>query len=690
VHKGDVIADRYRIERLLVRRGTHQVHEATDLAHEAPVAVKVSTPSTAYYELSDQIQRAVRLGRELERASAGIVRPLDGGEVGDSLYLVMDYIHMAEDLDLAADGVDERLVRLRRAALLVRELHALRVVHRDVRPDSFLISGSGRVHLTNFGLGRSLDDRLDDADVGRSVLALAQEHGYLAPEVLDNGTLDVASDVYSLGVMLFELLTGERPYRGTPDDVIAAHKEVLDGYQPQPIPSDFRPSVAPELDEVVQWATHPDPLQRFATVDELLAALEEVAPDRPVTTGRRAHPPRRRAPPPPPVRHTERMQAPQVGPAPGPGEQYVYPEDRHDEFEYPEGYDPDAGYDEYGEAYEAAPDGEEAAAPPAPEPPPEPEVDPLQRVLVTLRRTLPLIAGGVSLQIDAHEVKFVYFSAQEDISGTVALSYRVEDREGRFGHVEQRVTLDLAAAQGKPSGEANLLLAANAINLYGDGLACQFGDDRLRLRRSVLLGPTAPLEPDDLQRHLDLLLRVWPQVFAALRDVQDGAPWNEALAFLLRPPVPDYERLETLKAMLEREGYAISELEEGEQIGIGTGDDQVEIACYQEQILGTFLVRPWQAPKSETRALKKNKHARQTEAILAELNRKNLESFCTLAWDPKRGVIATAPLAEVAFVPERLDLFLGLLRSAKDEVFESLGEGEGQAQRRKTWMFWRK
>ncbi|MGE0711028.1 MAG: protein kinase [Planctomycetota bacterium] len=686
MREGTVIADRYRVEQLLVRRGLHQVYLGVDLTHEAPVAIKLLTPSTAYYEHHDQVQRALRLGRELERASAGIVRPLDGGEAGDSLFLIMDYIPGAEDLDLSTGPVEERLRKLRRVALLLRELHALRVVHRDARPGNFLVGSSGRIHLTNFRLARSLDDRLDDGDIVRSILATATPYSYLAPELLARGPLDTGMDVYPLGVMLFQLLTGELPFQGTADDVIALHKEVRGGHIPMPLPTNVRPSVPPGFDEVVEWSMHVDPFQRFATVDEFLSALDEVAPDLRRGAGGgggggRSHPPQRQAPPPVPARPSERMHRLRDagvtgGPEAPPAHTSRLERGPLEPAPVPQGAVPQGGGLTTGRLEKLL-----AATP-------EEQIDPRTRLLVDMRRTLPLVGGGVSLAMDSHEVKFVCFSAQEDISGTVALAYGVADPEGRFGRVEQRVTLDLASAQGTPSGLVNLLHAANTVNLYGAGLSCQFGEERLRLRRAVLLGPGAPLEADDLQRHVDLLLRIWPAAFAALRDVQEGAAWNESMAFLVRPEAPDPERLETLRDMLDREGYAVEQLEGG-RLGIGLDADRVELACFAEQTLGTFLVRAWQAPKAEARALKKGKHAREVEALLEELNRKNLDAFYALAWDPKRGVIAQAPLAEAAFVPERLDLYLSLLRASRDEVFVSLGEGDAPAAK-KSWLPWRR
>lgn len=668
MREGSVIGDRYRLERLLTRHGTHRIFEGTDLEYDAPVAVKLATPSTGFFELLARVNRAVQIGRDLDRASPGVVRALEGGEVEDSLFVVMDFVPQSEVLELTEGSMEDRLARFRRAALLVRELHTLRIVHRDVRPDQFMIGSTGRVFVSGFGAAKSLDDRLDDEDVGRSALILGLPYSYLAPELLTNAPVDPAMDVYGLGVMLFELLTGELPYRGPPDDVTATHKEVLEGYLDPPTPSSIRPSIPPGLDEVCLWATHVDPLQRFASVDEFLTSLDEVSGtdrvQRAQSSGSHS-PPLRRAPPPPvSARVSERMQriAPQ-------GTENLAPPPTENQTRAPA----------------SRPEIETQTRGPAPAPR---EVDPLTKNLVVLRRTLPSIAGAVSLQMERREVKFVYFSADQEISGTVALAMRICDEHSRFAYLEQRVTLDLELIEAEPSPRAALLLAVNAVNLYAPGLRSCFDEERLRFRREVLLGAEAPLEPDDLQRQVDLLLMVWPAVFAALRDVQEGLPWNEALGFLVKPRIADPERQESLRHMLTTEGYVLEEPEPGRLL-VGSGDDQVELVATPKQVLGTLLVKAWKCPQAETKALKKGKEVPQIEALLDDLNQKNQDSFYTLAWDPKRGVIAQASLSEPAFVASRLDLFLSLLRQAGSLQFSSLA-GKGGKPKKKSWLPWRR
>lgn len=666
MREGSVIGDRYRLERLLVRQGTHRIFEGTDLEYDAPVAVKLSSPTTGYFELLARVNRSVQVGRELDRASPGVVRALEGGEVDDSLFVIMDFVPQSEALELTQGSMEDRLTRFRRAALLIRELHTLRIVHRDVRPDQFMIGSTGRVFVSGFGAAKSLDDRLDDEDVGRSALALGLPYAYLAPELLTNGPVDPAMDVYGLGVMLFELLTGELPYGGPPDDVIAAHKEVLEGYLEPPTPSAVRPSIPPGLDEVCLWATHVDPLQRFATVDEFLTSLDEVSGTdrvrRAQSSGSHA-PPLRRAPPPPvDPRVSDRMRRVAPEPPPQPSQPPTEPPATRPEIQ---------------------------TQPKAPAPPPR-EVDPLTKNLVIMRRTLPSIAGAVSLQLERREVKFVYFSADQEISGTVALSMRVPEAEARYAYLEQRVTLDLDAVEAEPSPRAALLLAANTVNRYAPGLRCSFDHERLRFRREVLLGDDAPLEPDDLQRQVDLLLAIWPAVFAALRDVQEGQPWNEALGFLVKPRLPDPERQESLRHMLTTEGYVLEEPEPGRLV-VGAGEERVELVATPQQVLAKLLVRPWTCPASETKALKKRKEAPQIEALLDELNTKNQDCFYTLAWDAKRGVIAQAALSEPAFVAGRLDQFLSLLREASSLEFSSLpAPGEEGKAKKKSWLPWRR
>ena len=101
------------------------------------------------------------------------------------------------------------------------------------------------------------------------------------------------------------------------------------------------------------------------------------------------------------------------------------------------------------------------------------------------------------------------------------------------------------------------------------------------------------------------------------------------------------------------------------------------------------LIRSWQAPKREAKALKKGKHAKIVEEILEELNRKNHETFYSLAWDPKRGIVAQAQLAEFSHELDTLVTFLRLLEGeTSNEVFASLGEGPGTGKKR-GWLPWR-
>lgn len=683
MREGTVISDRYQMEQLLGRRGVNQVHQAIDVETNIPIAVKVSTPSTGYHEILKSFERAVQIGYELDRGSEGLVRPLDCGEFRDhAVFLVMDLVEGARDLNLTQGPLPERLQRLRQAAELVREVHGLNIVHRDVRPGNFLIAPSGRVHLSGFGMARQLTDAEGAQDaVSQTALALGQPHYFMAPELLEGHGLHPSMDIYSLGVMLFQTLTGELPYTGTLDDVILAQREVREGYQEPPSPREFEPSVPGYLDQLCQLALQIDPQLRLGAVDDLLSAYhdEEVVeamaaaasapapepapepapPPQPPARQRPAPPASRRIEPPP---HTDGFQSP-------PGAEEAY-----DEYlEQASAVDP---YDEYEDEY---------AEPETPAPPPAPKKgDVIRDLLLEVRHTLPAIAGGVGLK--GHEIKFVYFSAHELISGKVSLSFLMEDP--RFAFFEQRVTLDRGALKGKPSGGVSLQMAANAVNLYAPGMRCIVGEDRLRFRREVLLKDRGVLTPEDLQLQIDLLLSGWPQVFAALRDVQDGQPWHEALGFLLKTHASDPNRVAFVEDLLRQAGTPVRRLPD-DRLAVGASEDQaVVLACLDEEIHATQLIRSWTAPKKETKALKKGKHAPAVEALLEELNAKNREAFHTLAWDPKRGVVARAQVAEFEPTIDKLQGFLEILRNGtRGEQFTALGEGAG-AKKKRGWLPW--
>ncbi|MGE0709468.1 MAG: bifunctional serine/threonine-protein kinase/formylglycine-generating enzyme family protein [Planctomycetota bacterium] len=342
---GSKIADRYRVERLIGRGGMSQVYEAVDTKFGALVALKLARPPDADFdEFLARFKREAKIGRLLGRHSSRFVRALDWGQHDEELcYLVMDLVEGATDLDLYTGTLEQKLDRLAQAAQLVAEVHRRRIVHRDLKPANFLTSREGRIHLGDFGLAKLLDEEEDDgggrAGITQSGLAMGTPY-YMAPEQVDAKRVDERADLYAMGVMLFQALTGELPFEGSIGQLIAAHQEVLSGHRPTPRARGLRPDVPPALDQLCFQAMALELERRLPSIDALVAGLGVVGRGKATTTlqprTRRQQPPpadeqpaTRRlapgevAPPPPPAgrRPAGRLARPQPSQPPGPGGQ---------------------------------------------------------------------------------------------------------------------------------------------------------------------------------------------------------------------------------------------------------------------------------------------------------------------------------------------------------------------------------
>ncbi|MCO5172096.1 MAG: bifunctional serine/threonine-protein kinase/formylglycine-generating enzyme family protein [Planctomycetes bacterium] len=324
---GAVVGGRYVVQGLLGRGGMGAVHAAVDTKFGVEVALKVAAAAGDPRAFRARFVREARIGNRLGRAS-GFVRAFDWGELeadAARLWLALDLVPGATPLDLVGGEREARLDRLVTAAALVGRAHEQGVIHRDVKPSNFLVGADGAVWLSDFGLAkvddgqRDLFDDLDQDEVTRSLEAMGTPR-YMAPEQFDDAKrVDRRADVYSLGVMLYHALTGAFPYgSGRLGELIRGHERVRLGKEPPPRARDRAPDLDPDLDDVCARALAVDPAARFATVDDLLAALKAARPRRrrrapSVATRRRAA-----APPPAPASLPPTVS---MRPGPSPGQQ---------------------------------------------------------------------------------------------------------------------------------------------------------------------------------------------------------------------------------------------------------------------------------------------------------------------------------------------------------------------------------
>jgi eukaryotic-like serine/threonine-protein kinase len=241
---------RYAVEARLAHGGMSTVYIATDVRLGRRVAVKVMQPALA--EDPDFVERFNREARAAARLShPDVVAVYDQGSDGAHVFLVMEYVPGSTLRDVIREkgrlSAGEAVAVMDHVLAALGAAHAAGLVHRDVKPENVLVTPDGRVKVTDFGLARAVAGSSVTGDSGMMFGTAA----YVAPEQVLGGVADVRSDVYSAGVLLFELLTGVVPFSGdTP--VAVAYRHVNEDV---PAPSTFVGGLPTELDALVAAAT---------------------------------------------------------------------------------------------------------------------------------------------------------------------------------------------------------------------------------------------------------------------------------------------------------------------------------------------------------------------------------------------------------------------------------------------------
>jgi len=267
---GTLIGDRFRLDQKVGAGGMSSVYRAYDPTLERWVAIKLM-----HRDIStdpDQLERFRREARAVARMNhPHVVTVIDAGEDEGTPYIVFEYVE--------GETLKERIRRLGRldvaeavayAIEIGRALsaaHSERLVHRDVKPQNVLIDMEGRAKVTDFGIARSLEAQ--GLTVTGRVLGTTD---YVSPEQALGHEVTEQSDVYSLGICLYEMLSGEIPFKAD-TQVAVAMKHVRD---PLPDVQRRRPEISATLAAVIERATAKDTSKRYAKVDEMVHDLEEV------------------------------------------------------------------------------------------------------------------------------------------------------------------------------------------------------------------------------------------------------------------------------------------------------------------------------------------------------------------------------------------------------------------------------
>ena len=266
---GERIADRYELEEVVGHGGMSTVYKAHDSLLERNVALKVLHQQ--YNEDEDFVERFKHEARSVAQLQhPNIVTVIDRGEEDGRQYIVFEFID--------GENLKELVVRkgrlgLRDALEIALEIarglafaHDHGLIHRDVKPQNVLLNGDGRAKVTDFGIARSLDV---DHGVTQPGTILGTSN-YIAPEQASGQPVDAHTDVYSLGIVLYEMLTGELPFPGE-SFVAIAMKHIQ---EPSPNVLDVRGDIPLRVAEMIDRALEKDPEHRFPTMDAFAAEIE--------------------------------------------------------------------------------------------------------------------------------------------------------------------------------------------------------------------------------------------------------------------------------------------------------------------------------------------------------------------------------------------------------------------------------
>jgi serine/threonine protein kinase len=268
LHPGDQL-DHYRIEGVAARSGMASIYRGTDLRTGRPVAIKIPHPEMeADPQLYDRFQREQEIGKKLDHPN--VVKVIVD-EDRSSLYMVSEWVEgrlLRQLLNELKKFPPERAIKIALGICNALDyIHSQGVAHRDLKPENIMVDSEDNVKLIDFGIAANAGSR-------RLTFAkLTEAMGtpdYISPEQVKGGRGDARSDIYALGVMLYEMLTGRVPFIG-PNPFVIMNDRLLNNPIP---PREIDPEISPQLQEIIYRAIERDPKRRYASAREFAKDLE--------------------------------------------------------------------------------------------------------------------------------------------------------------------------------------------------------------------------------------------------------------------------------------------------------------------------------------------------------------------------------------------------------------------------------